>query len=420
MNTPFAPTQQLHDVDKGAASSRLNEIRPDSSWSGSQTTLPLRAKFTYKPGTNVYLAPSESFFTIRLKLTDVNGNPLTANDNIALSQHAGAMFWSSVRTLLGGVLVEELVHPGEAAVMTALASRSKAWLDTYGTFLVSEAAFADRQNLILNSNTPEIGFKIPSAFWSSSKLVRAADLKVDFNVDADWATRIVESTGGAKVPGTDYNVSIEEIRFYASEYEPEEGIMTEVGNCDIIELNELQIQKAAITGVTNSSTTFGLDSPAFKAFIAYQPANAGADTEAPISDFENANLTNVTVDYAGSRRPQYQYDLDFAAAKTQRAYIDYIQAAFADIDPSGAAVSEEDWRTRQTVFAWKLVTKKGMRSDRIVVNSTHSASYSGEVILGTAHQKRLVVCYSPTDGHITRVSVALTDADLENALANVQ
>lgn len=410
----FKPTQVLTDADGGASSFRLVEVRADSAFSGDNTNLPSRVKFNYRGSGNTYINPAESFFALRVLVTDNGGAALIAGDNLGLAQFAPAHMWSSVVTYLGGAVVEELTNPSQQTVIQNLATRSSAWQETAGSIQMGQLAFADRQPLTYALNTPELIYRPSSGFWSTEKLIRGASVQVDFNVHPDWARRIISSTGADKTPGAlgDYIPNIQDYRLYVAEYQAENEAAPDV---DVIETHTVEIQSASLSALTSSSTTFGLSAPAYKAFAVLQLNTAGTSTTVPLNQFSSGTLTNVTLDYAGQRMPQYQYELAFATARTQRAFADFLASAFADIDPSGASVDEETWRTLQPVFAWKLVTKAGSRPDRIVVNTTHSAAFTGVIYLATVHLRRIVAHYDDS-GMIRDVRVARSDSDLESAV----
>lgn len=419
--TAFEPTTSLTDVDLGAKDYRLIEITNTSGWSGNETNLPKSVRFQYSFGTNEYLNPSESFFMLRLRVTDAGGEDLETADNIALSRFATHMLWDKITTRLANTQIEELTYPGQQAVFAYLNTKSQAWLNTFGTLYLAQESFAERQELIVGDVTPEPQLSIQSGFWQTAKMIRACtNLQIDFSLNSNWATRIIESTGAAKTPGAlgDYRVFIEEMLFYAAVYTPENYVPQSPS--DIIEMNALEIQGAALTGVTSDSKTFGLATTAFKAFVGNWDTDAGVDTLIPISGTINGGITQVTIDCGIGRRNVYPYDLDFTAHKTQRAFYDWIMSAFADVDPSGASMTEQRWRTVNPMYAWKLIEGDDASWNHIVVNQRFAASFTGFLYLATSYVKRAVLGYSPIDGRLVRVELAISKGDLANALSSVK
>jgi hypothetical protein len=213
-----------------------------------------------------------------------------------------------------------------------------------------------------------------------------------------------------KTPGTgeDFNVSIDEIYYYARTVRYPRF----TGPKYFLDLDEIRCQPQSITASTSSSLTFQV-SPSCNALTVafYGASSTSADTRYPSTKFISPSrtdklLTSLQIQYASQSKPDPSADLALTASTKdhmQRRYVESflnIHGMTPDFNPESFA----DWLERGAFYHFRWEKDGGDTSTTVIVRYTFSSAFTGQMLL-FEHFKR-VAEVNLKDSRVTGVTVA--------------
>lgn len=412
-SNPFNPPLVASKVTGGARSSYRLEVQPLSAFVEGESI-----EFSRSLGSQVHVNFSESYLTMRVAIQEVasgTASDVEAGDAVGLARFAPVQYFSKITTSFNGQSVDEIQHPSQAALAIMLSTRSKSWLNSYGSAHVAQESAADRQSLIVGGKVPELVMSIPSALWGLQELVRPGDLHVKMDAHPSWAYRMVETAVGstALTLTTDYTITVSDVKLNLSCYVPEDGLP--LAKTRLLELNSVETKFVSLASATSSSTHFGLSGPCYKAIAFAQTTGAGTNTTLPLHEAANASITAISTDYDSmGRSPATAYNLSFSTGRAQTAYQDFLAATTSDMDPSGCALDYDDWADQSTLFAWKLWSNSEAPGS-IQLDVTFGSSFTGNMWLVVISRRWLVLTYN-SQGVIEEVKHIRNLSELQKAV----
>lgn len=410
----YLPTSSLPSPDGGSKSHRMVQVRPDSAATGANFNGTV--SFSFKPASGEFISFAESYVSVRSTWDNAAGPPanLIAGDNISMSRYGWVNAFSTVATYFADQLVERTDHPAQSAVVQYGLGRTSSWAETVGSAYAASASFAARQAFVIGGASYDVKMSPPQGSWQSTHLVRGCPIRLEMTVDPNWERRVAESTGASKVPGTDYNVNVDEILLWVSVWQPEDGTVPPITS-DILDTIQLRTQATAQTGITSTQLSFGVESSSYTVVNLFQPSTAGFDTLTPATNTEDADLQSIAVDWHGTRRPQIPFNANFSTgAGLVRLYGEaYIASSVGETSDAGALLSLSEW-SADPVFCQKLISGHGSFDDRLNVEINYRTPYTGVAFSITLYPARIVISYG-ADGLVSRAVVAKTAAELSSA-----
>lgn len=420
----FAPTKELKSVDSDSRSHRWIQVRPDSSAVGANFggTISLN----WKAGSSEYINFAESYVSIRSKWTNGAGAALIDTNNIAMARFGFVNAFQVMQTYVAGVMVERTDYPAQAAIAQHALSKTSSWAETAGSSYCTQATFDDRQQFVLGVVERDVQLSPPQGIWQLDHLVRGAPIRLELVVHPDWESRVAESTGASKTPGTDYNVEVQEVLLWLSVYQPE------VGNpdaapipCDWLDTVAIRTQATTLNAVTSSQLTFAVESSSYTLCNLLQAADYGTDTLKPVSSTEDGDINSLSVDWQGVRSPTIPFNANWTTqAGTLRLFKEaYIESSVGSVSGpiggnAGALFSYDEYY-ENPIFCQKLIGGAGDYDDRVNVELRFNAAFTGILYSQSFYPARILLEYGP-DQLVSRVSVAKNDGDIINAERQLQ
>lgn len=413
----WSPTSSLVSASGGARRSRMLEVLPTTSAIGASFQNTIR--FQYQADSNLYMNASESYVSIAFQAFAGDGvTPLTVNSDIGFVRAAPAFLWQTMELRLGGQQVELLTDPAAVAVTTISLTKSSAWAETAGSAQLLQRAFADRQEPIIDANTADIQWHPQFATFGVDKLIRGCPLQMNLSVSPNWRERIIESVVAPKVSGTDYVISVVDIRLWLSLYEPEQGVAPDFIAEDIIDCQAVEFQQSFITAQNAVNYQISVRPTTFMAVGTFRETNQGTDTTLPLFNVGNADTTSIQFIWDGVSLPESTLSTNFTTQSgLYRSYVEmYLKASVADSNQAGSLLSFAEWSSDTTLFAQKLLKPASSHSDQLTLKQTFGSAQTGSIVLTTVAPLRIVLKYSST-GIVNNAMATYTANELGSALA---
>ena len=211
----------------------------------------------------------------------------------------------------------------------------------------------------------------------------------------------VESTGVDKVPGTDFDFSVENMFMYVNTCQG-----PSVTDQDyVIDLETIESQETQFSGSNFQSEQFTVSPTTYQLTAAFQDSRIGINTLYSASKFKmgldgaDLKLARFHIQYAGKTIPSPDYD---GVYKTGGSFVDFTGQMYAEtmintggVYSEGSSESLEDWHKRGPYYSFMWPKSAGDMSTRAIVYFQFDASAGlvngDQRLVLFAHSRKAVV-----------------------------
>jgi hypothetical protein len=358
----FELPQQFRLVNGGAQKYDIRQQFPlTSAISGQRpgVTGPAVGLTTFQwQDSNDWWIPSLSYFVLRGHFLDGSGNALARPPTgvIGYADNWPALLWSQIQMFCNSQTVELLQNSAQADTAVAYSSVDRTFLKTTATASGMGEALQKR---ILNSaqfGTAGVGasnYNEVTATWRpalslfdcSEALPPGAQFRIDFSWALGGEQAMIESAIGAKLAGTDYTFTLDELTMYRATVAPD-PLLVELPMQGLVEMNPVQVNTYQLTGGTSLQINSPMPSTCNRVLIAFQDNNSannlahGQNGLKPLSNFA-LRFSNGASDLASTIQNLYCSftDLGYQAPNPTYAFTSLASAGAR----SGFERAYQDW-----------------------------------------------------------------------------
>ena len=133
----------------------------------------------------------------------------------------------------------------------------------------------------------------------------------------------------------------------------------------------------------------------------------GAAAGLSYTQFDQANIRNLqlNVPTLGLTVPNLQYNLNLSVRQCDRAFMDYMKAAFGPTwDVDSTSFSLQDWLQLYPLYMFPLVRRVDAKLDQVQVLSNHSSVPAGFSVIVVSFFEQIVQTTYSGSGASTAVS----------------